>query len=182
VRFKRFCIGALTAAALGITASPAAGAPTARPPGDGPDGPVVLSGRSRGSIVASVTAVGATTSAFPVLSATLSPMSLDGFGYSDSVNYPLVRNVSFVARTTDASFPVGGSGGGKPGAVREFLRWVCRLGATHVGDPEASRSSDNRGDPASWIQSHGSSNNEWHVNLRSVPRQVVRSPAFASQA
>jgi hypothetical protein len=134
VRFKRFCIGALTAAALGITASPAAGAPTARPPGDGPDGPVVLSGRSRGSIVASVTAVGATTSAFPVLSATLSPMSLDGFGYSDSVNYPLVRNVSFVARTTDASFPVGGSGGGKPGAVREFLRWVCRLGATHVGD------------------------------------------------
>jgi ABC-type phosphate transport system substrate-binding protein len=80
-------------------------------------------------------ASGATVSAFPVLSATLSPIPLETFGYSDTSTYPLVRNVSYVARTVDAAFPALGTGGGKPGAVREFLRWVCRSAATHTGDP-----------------------------------------------
>jgi uncharacterized protein len=80
---------------------------------------------------------GATLSGFPVLAATLSPTKVDGFGYADPTNYPIIRNVSFVARTADAPFTVAGPGGttgGKPGAVREFLRWVCRTGTSHAGD------------------------------------------------
>lgn len=87
---------------------------------------------------------GATASAFPVLSNTLSPVNLEptttnpaGLNYTDTSTYPLVRNVSFVARTGDAAFAAtgpAGIGGGKAGAVREFLRWVCKPGLTHTVD------------------------------------------------
>jgi hypothetical protein len=80
---------------------------------------------------------GATASAFPVQAATLSALPLEGQPYTDTSVYPLVRNVSFVARTADAPFLAtgpGGTGGGKPGAVREFLRWVCKPTATHTLD------------------------------------------------
>lgn len=45
--------------------------------------------------------------------------------------------MSFVARTGDAAFAAtgpAGIGGGKAGAVREFLRWVCKPGLTHTVD------------------------------------------------
>lgn len=80
---------------------------------------------------------GATASAFPVQAATLSPMNLETFSYTDTSTYPLVRNVSYFAKNTDAQWsttgPTGATGG-KPGAVREFLRWVCKPAATHALD------------------------------------------------
>jgi hypothetical protein len=84
---------------------------------------------------------GATMSAFPVLGATLSPMKYENQSYTDTTNYTYVRNVSFVARGADVAFTasglVDGTGGataGKPGAVREFLRWLCRGNAGHTLD------------------------------------------------
>jgi hypothetical protein len=72
---------------------------------------------------------GATQTAFPNLSATLSPMNVNSVSYTTTTGYPLRRNVSYVARDADAQWTVGGLAGagvGKAGAVREFLRFLCR--------------------------------------------------------
>lgn len=94
---------------------------------------------------------GATLSAFPLLSAGLSPMNLNGVNYTTTTGYALRRNVSYIARDADAAWctaaavPVNGCAaastlgftvgneGGKSGAVREYIRWVCRTG-NHLGD------------------------------------------------
>jgi hypothetical protein len=106
---------------------------------------------------------GATLTAFPIQSATLSPILLNGVNYTATSGYALRRTVSFVTRDVDAAFCTGagvaGGGtavngcsaasssanyligaatpsnvGGKPGAAREFVRYVCRL-TRQEGDP-----------------------------------------------
>lgn len=106
---------------------------------------------------------GAVLNKFPVLSAGLSPMQVAGQAYT-STSYALRRNVSMIARDTDAAYCTGagvpaasctaaGTLGfaaanqfGKPGAVREYIRWVCRTG-NHVTDP----STQNTTTPASYL-------------------------------
>jgi hypothetical protein len=94
---------------------------------------------------------GAVVTAFPVLSAGLSPMNVGGLSFT-AATYALRRNISYVTRDSDAAWctaagvPVNGCAAastlgqtvgnevGKPGAVREFVRWVCRT-ANQAGDP-----------------------------------------------
>jgi len=94
---------------------------------------------------------GATYTNYPVLSNGVSAMSVDGAAlYATGYPTALARTVSYVtldsgvAWCTGAGVPnaactaantLGGTGGGKQGAAREFIRWVCRAtAATNILD------------------------------------------------
>lgn len=100
---------------------------------------------------------GAVLNKFPVLSNGMSPIAFNSgtalVSYTATTGYPLRRNVSYIARDTDAGFAAGamtfaaGNDFGKAGAVREYLRWVCRT-TPHAADPNTQ----NTPVPVSYLQ------------------------------